>query len=187
MTIVEILFIAIALGLDAFAVSVAAGAYFKKASINQKFRLAFHFGLFQFAMPIIGWLSGAIIEKYISSFDHWIVFAILSLIGGKMIKDGLSGNDEILNKDISKGIALIALSLATSIDALAIGFSIALIKEDIFLISIIIGITAAIMTLIGIRIGEKASAHFNGKALILGGVILCIIGLKVLLDHMYNL
>lgn len=185
MNLIEIFFISFALGLDAFSIAVAAGAYFRKATKSQKFRLSFHFGLFQFMMPIIGWYGGASIEKYISSFDHWIVMTILTVLGAKMIHDGLKSEDNSIKKDISKGYSLIALAVATSIDAMAIGFSLALINVDIFFISVIIGIVAAIMTLIGIKIGEKASSHFNGKAFIFGGVILILIGLNILYQHIF--
>jgi putative Mn2+ efflux pump MntP len=178
-----ILFVAFSLGLDAFSVSVAAGAYFGKADAHQKFRLSFHFGLFQFFMPILGWLLGRNLLEYIESFDHWVVFIILAIIGGKMIWDNLKEDGFEVSKDISKGMAMVTLSIATSIDALAVGIGIGLLDQNIWSASIIIGIVAAAMSLIGIKIGEKLSGKFGAKAAILGGFVLILIGIKVVLEH----
>ena len=179
-----IILIALALGIDAFAVSFSAGAFFGKSTGRQKFRLSFHFGLFQFFMPIIGWAAGKSIVDYISVYDHWIAFAILLLIGGKMIYDSLTGGEELIDKDISKGLTLISLSLATSIDALAVGFSLGIIDGFIFIPSLIIGIVAATMSLIGIKLGEKMSELFGNKIAIFGGIVLIAIGLHIVLEHL---
>ena len=179
MGLIFTLFIAFALGIDAFSVAVGAGAFLVKANSRQKFRLSFHFGLFQFFMPIIGWLVGSQISSYISGYDHWVVFILLSLVGGKMIYEVLKNKDEEKNDtDVTKGITLVVLSIATSIDALAVGFSIAMMKQDIIFPSIIIGIVAAAMTLFGIYIGEKAANRFGDKAELIGGVVLILIGIK---------
>jgi manganese efflux pump family protein len=182
-----ILFIAISLGLDAFSVSVAAGAYYGKADKHQKFRLSFHFGLFQFFMPILGWLLGRNLLEYIEAFDHWIVLIILSIIGGKMIWDNIREEGIEVRKDISKGLSLVTLSVATSIDALAIGISIGLLDQDIWLASIIIGIVAAAMSLLGVKLGEKLSGKFGQKAAVFGGVVLILIGIKVVVEHMFGI
>jgi putative Mn2+ efflux pump MntP len=176
--------IAFALALDAFAVSLAAGAYFGKASSRQKFRLSFHFGLFQFLMPLLGWILGATIVKLVENFDHWVAALILAIIGIKMIHDGMSDESSRIDKDISKGLTLITLSVATSIDALAIGFSLGIIKESIVLPSIIIGIVAAAMSLLGVKLGEKLSSKFGNRVAIAGGILLILIGLKILAEHM---
>lgn len=183
MDLINIIFIALALGMDAFSVAVAAGAYFQKATSRQKFRLSFHFGLFQFIMPIIGWFAGVGVEKYICDFDHWIVLIVLGIIGIKMIYDGLKNDDEAVKTDISKSLTLIILSLATSIDAMAVGFSMALIKQSIWIPSIIIGIVCAAMTLAGIYLGEKASNKLGQKAFIIGGIILILIGVRIVCEH----
>lgn len=184
MTILEIFTISFVLGLDAFSVAIAAGAFFKKATIRQRFRLSFHFGFFQFIMPIIGWAIGFSIFKYIQAIDHWIVSVILTALGAKMIWEGKKVETKFFETDISRGIILISLAVATSIDALAIGFSLALLEIHIFFVSFIIGIVAAAMTLVGIRIGEKAAAVSNTKAFILGGIILILIGLNILREHL---
>ncbi|MBD3290392.1 manganese efflux pump, partial [candidate division KSB1 bacterium] len=138
MNIASILGIAFALALDAFAVSVAAAAYSGGLGGRQKFRLSFHFGLFQFYMPLLGWLAGSTIVRYVSQYDHWIAFAILAVIGIKMIADGRHPEISQISKDITRGWALVTLSVATSIDALAVGFSIGIIKDHIFFPAIII-------------------------------------------------
>lgn len=180
-----IILIALALGMDAFAVSLAAGAYFGKTTSRQKFRLSFHFGLFQFFMPIVGWLLGSEIVDFVSSFDHWIAFLILAIIGGKMIYDALKSDDYKVKTDISKGYTLIILSFATSIDALAVGFSFGIINSDIILPSIVIGIVASLMSLLGIKLGEKMSIKFGDSISIAGGIILIFIGLNILREHLF--
>lgn len=180
----DIIFIAFALAFDAFSVALAAGSYFKKANFRQKFRLSFHFGFFQFLMPIVGWLAGNEFVSLIADYDHWIAFTILFIIGAKMIWDSFKTEENIISKDISKGWALITLSIATSIDALAVGFSFGILKHTIFLPSIIIGIVASIMTLLGIFLGEKLSNKIGNKATIFGGLILILIGLNIVFEHL---
>lgn len=184
MSLYYIFFIALALAIDAFAVSFSAGTFFVKATRRQKFRLSFHFGLFQFFMPIIGWFAGKEIVKYIAEYDHWVALLILTIIGIKMIVDSLKSEDDSINRDISKGWTLISLSLATSIDALAVGFSLGLIKSEIVLPSIIIGVVAAIMSLIGIKTGEKMSSIFGNKIAVFGGIVLILIGVDIVLQHL---
>ncbi len=176
--------IAFSLALDAFAVSVAAGSYFVKATSRQKFRLSFHFGLFQAFMPIIGWFAGATVVNMIKDFDHWVAFLLLAAIGGKMIYDGVKGEEEKINKDISKGWSLIALSVGTSIDALAVGFSIGIMGGNIVFPSILIGVVAAAMSLIGIKAGEIFSTKFGDKMAIVGGIVLFLIGSKIVVEHL---
>jgi putative Mn2+ efflux pump MntP len=183
MDYISIVFIALALALDAFSVSVGAGSYFRKTTRRQKFRLAFHFGLFQFLMPIIGWYIGYYVADLVSALDHWIALIILSIIGLKMIKDSLEDSD-LVTKDITKGLALISLSVATSIDALAVGFSMSLLNQEIYIPSIIIGIVAASMSLLGIFIGETLSKSFGNKANLIGGIILILIGMNIVAEHL---
>lgn len=180
-----IFFISFALGLDAFAVSMAGGAYFGRATGRQQFRLAFHFGLFQLLMPIIGWLLGITIVNFVKDFDHWIAFIILFVIGAKMIIEAMKGESERISKDISKGWTMVGLAIATSIDALAVGFSMGVMNSIIFLPSIIIGIVAAAMSLIGIKLGEYLSDHFGRKVEIAGGIVLILIGLNILREHLF--
>jgi putative Mn2+ efflux pump MntP len=176
--------IAFTLAIDAFAVSLSAGAYFGKATLRQKFRLSFHFGLFQFFMPLIGWFAGAEIVRLISQFDHWLAFGILTIVGTKMIIDSIKGNSKNITKDISRGISLFSLAVATSIDALAVGITLGIINAKILIPAIIIGIVAASMSLLGIKLGEKLSSGFGFKIAIFGGIVLILIGIQIVLEHL---
>lgn len=169
--------------MDAFAVSLAGASYLGKTSKRQKFRLSFHFGLFQFMMPIIGWMIGSSLVESIKTIDHWVAFTILFLIGSKMIYDSFKSNDNAVKKDISKGFSLVTLSVATSIDALAVGFSFGIIESEIIIPSIIIGLIASTMSLIGIRLGEGLSNRIGSRSAIIGGLILIFIGLNILREH----
>ncbi len=184
MDYINTLAIAFVLGIDAFSVAVAAGAWLEKTTPRQRFRLSFHFGFFQFMMPVLGWLAGASIEKYIAAVDHWAVFAILAAIGSKMIKDSRAGDENGINEDITRGIKLVVLSVATSLDALAVGFGIGLMRQKIIIPSIIIGIVAAAMTLTGMLIGERASSVLGKKAAFWGGIVLIGIGIRVVIEHL---
>ena len=179
-----IIFIAFALAMDAFAVSIACAGYLGQLSGRQKFRLSFHFGLFQFLMPLIGWFAGKHIVNYIEFYDHWIAFGILTIIGIKMIVDANHEEVQQINKDVTRGISLILLSFATSIDALAVGFSLGIVKSNIIIPAVTIGIVASGMSLIGIRIGSFLSFKFGQKVSIFGGVILILIGIHILLEHL---
>ena len=184
MNYITITFIAFALAIDAFSVAIGCAAFLGKFSIRQKFRLSFHFGLFQFAMPILGWYAGSKIVKYIEQYDHWIALIILSVIGLKMIYDSNITESKKCIKDYTKGISLISLSIATSIDALAVGFSVGVIQEDIIMPAIVIGIVACAMTLLGIKLGTVLSSRFGHRVSIFGGIILIIIGINIVLDHL---
>lgn len=184
MHIIEIVVIAIGLAMDAFAVSLSAGTLNCVQNKRSIFRLSFHFGLFQFLMPIIGWFLGRSIVNYIASFDHWIVFIILSYIGYKMIREAFQNKDETEKNDPSKGKILILLALATSIDALAVGFSLALLQINIFYPSLIIGVITASLSVLAIKLGAKLGKKFGKNMEIIGGILLIIIGLKILLEHL---
>ncbi|SYZ72054.1 putative manganese efflux pump MntP [Candidatus Zixiibacteriota bacterium] len=185
MNIIEIIGIAFGLAMDAFAVAIAVGASLQKLTFRPTFRLSFHFGLFQFLMPIIGWFAGSRIAVYIRDFDHWVAFVLLAVIGGKMIYESFSHKDDLADafKDPTRRWTLIMLSLATSIDALAVGLSLAMIDTRIFSASLVIGIVAAGMTLVGLLFGRKLGQIFGRRMELLGGLILIGIGLKILLDH----
>jgi manganese efflux pump family protein len=184
MDLSSILLISFALAMDAFAVALSTGAYLKKASRRQTFRLAFHFGLFQFFMPLIGWVAGMQVIRIISEYDHWIAWLLLCIIGGKMIHEALTGSDEHTKSDMTKGGSLVMLSIATSIDALAVGLSLAVVGVGIFFPSIIIGCVAALMTIFGLRLGERFSQRLGKKMELIGGVVLILIGFKILIEHL---
>ena len=145
MDLITILGIAVSLAMDAFSVCIAAGIIIDNPNFGHYFRMAFHFGFFQFSMPIIGYFGGVFIEKYINRYDHWVALALLSLVGIKMIKESFDDKEKkSFSKDPSRGITLIILSIATSIDAVAVGLSMGMMKTPILLPSIIIGIVFVI-------------------------------------------
>jgi len=184
MHFIEIVIIAIGLAMDAFAVSLSAGTNSETAGFRPTFRLSFHFGLFQFMMPVIGWYAGIQIANYIEDFDHWIALILLSYVGIKMIKSGFDKTGSLRKNDLSKGKSLIILSIATSIDALAIGLSLAFLKVDIWYPAVVIGIITGLLSLIGVRLGNTLGFKFGKKMEILGGIILILIGIKIVLEHL---
>lgn len=184
MSFPSILAIAIGLGMDAFSVAIGVGANTRAISLGPVFRLSFFFGLFQVLMPIAGWSAGVSVANYIAVYDHWIAFGLLALVGGKMIMESFNEEAKDHTVDPTKGLTLIILSVATSIDALAVGLSFAFLKISIFYPSIIIGIVAFLMTAIGMFFGEKLGKIVGKRVEILGGLILIGIGVKILIEHM---
>ena len=185
MSLLEILAIAIGLAMDAFAVSLAGGAGGRLRSPRPAIRLAFHLGLFQFMMPVIGWYAGSRVAPLIEHIDHWVAFALLAFVGGRMVHSGLrSDDDHTLPPDPSKGWNLVALSVATSIDALAVGLSLAMIGVAIWQPSVIIGVVTAVLSLIGIAIGGRLGARFGPTVEIIGGLILIAIGIRIVVTHL---
>lgn len=179
---VEIALIALALSIDAFAVSMAAAAAGRVYGIRSVFRLSFHFGLFQFLMPIIGWAAGATLEPLIASFDHWIAFLLLMIVGVRMLIP-TDGSKAMQLDDPSRGLLLVTLATATSIDALAVGLSLAMLKVSVWLPSVIIGVVAAAMSLVGIYLGSRMQVRLGRKAEILGGIILIFIAVRIVVEH----
>jgi len=186
MNLFLVLAIALALAMDAFAVSLGISVAFAEVTRKQTFRLAFHFGLFQFLMPIAGWAAGESILKYIQGFDHWIAFGLLGFIGSRMIYESfrLGERPKKFEKDPTKGTSLLILSLATSIDALAVGLSLAILKVSIIYPAAIIGLVAFLMTGLGMKIGPLLGKLFGKRAELLGGIILVLVGFKILFDHL---
>jgi len=183
MNLTTIFFIAVALGIDAFSVAIGIGAANDKKTWAPTLRLAAAFGLFQFVMPIIGWLAGQTIVEIISSFDHWIAFALLVLVGGKMIWEGFEKESDDEKADQTRGWPLLLLSIATSIDALAVGFSFSILKNPILLPAAIIGVICFIMTIVGMSFGRVLAKIFGKKVEIFGGLVLIAIGVKILIEH----
>jgi putative Mn2+ efflux pump MntP len=180
--------IAVALAMDAFAVAMVTGLTVKPLTRRHVFRLAFHFGLFQFLMPLIGWAAGSAVQRYIETFDHWFAFGLLSVVGGHMIWGAVCGGEEgkRSRKDPTSGWALVMLSVATSIDALAVGLSLALIRSEIVMPAIVIGIVAAAFTALGMALGRKVGSIWGKRVEILGGLILFAIGVKIVIDHAFR-
>jgi putative Mn2+ efflux pump MntP len=178
--------ISVGLAMDAFAVAIATGIVLGKVSGRQTFRLAFHFGLFQFLMPVIGYLAGMTVERWIKSYDHWLAFALLGIIGGKMVYEGMWGGEEEGNggKDPTRGMSLVMLSVATSIDALAVGVSLGVLhSEAIVYPGIVIGIVACTFTAAGLHLGKRLGTVFGKRMEVAGGLVLIGIGVKILFDH----
>lgn len=189
MSLLSIFLIAVGLGMDAFSVAVGTGFNAKRVDPGQLIRLATGFGLFQFLMPLLGWTAGRTVADLISKYDHWVAFALLAGVGVKMILDSLrKNNDSAANSpepDPTKGFSLVVLSVATSIDAFAVGLSLALLNTSILAASVIIGIVAFSMTAGGIFLGAHAGKKLGNKAGILGGIILIAIGLRILLKDLF--
>ncbi len=182
----NIFLIALALAMDAWAVAIAVGLGLKAVTWRHVFRLGFHFGLFQFFMPILGWLAGRQIAAIISDYDHWLAFVLLSGVGGKMLWGAWQETPTADAADPTRGLTLIVLSIATSIDALAVGLSMAFLGVSIWIPSVVIGLVAATMTALGMALGGKLGKSWGKKAEILGGCVLVLIGLKIMWDHLYG-
>jgi putative Mn2+ efflux pump MntP len=183
MSLITIIILAVGLGVDAFSVAIGIGAANDKKSWSPVLRLAAAFGFFQFVMPIAGWLAGLTIVESIAAFDHWIAFALLALVGGKMIAEGLEQESDEEKADQTRGWPLLMLSIATSIDALAVGFSFSVLKNPILLPAVIIGIVCFLMTVTGMIFGKVLARIFGRKVEIFGGLVLIAIGIKILVDH----
>lgn len=187
MGIIELLILAVGLSMDAFAVSVCKGLAMKKAGAKELCIVGCWFGGFQALMPLIGYLLGTAFEQYITSFDHWIAFALLTLIGANMLREAFSKDEEeSAGASLSFGTMLV-LALATSIDALAVGITLAFLVESIsYLIFAVlsIGIITFILSAIGVRVGNLFGVRYKKGAVIAGGVILILLGVKILLEHL---
>jgi len=184
MTIFVTILIALGLALDAFAIAVTGGMLAKRTELVQSFRIAGFFGLFQAFMPVIGWAAGSVLEDYITGFDHWVAFALLSLVGTHMIYESLKPEHTQRAFDFFKIRILLLLALATSIDALAAGIGFAFMDVNIIrTVSIIGGVTFS-LSFVGYRIGNRIGSVFGDKVRILGGIILIGIGLKTLIEHL---
>jgi putative Mn2+ efflux pump MntP len=187
MTTLEIIIIALGLAMDASAVSLAAAAAGFAPDARAKFRLSFHFGLFQFLMPVAGWFMGISFVSHFKAFDHWIAFFLLAFVGIRMIWEGMGSSAEVQKKDPSRGMTMVMLSVATSIDAQAIGLSLALLEVNIWYPSIMIGVITTGMSLLAIRIGTGLGALFGKRMEIFGGMVLLLIGSRILFSHLTSM
>lgn len=180
----EILVIAVGLSMDAVAVSLAASATNRARGARATFRLSFHFGLFQFLMPVIGWFLGATVAPYIESVDHWIAFGLLAFVGGRMIRAGMSGPEEGPARDPSRGTTLVMLSLATSVDALAIGLTLAMLGNAIWYPSAVIGVVTGGLSLAAVLLGRRIGRGVGARMELVGGLALVAIGVRILSQHL---
>jgi manganese efflux pump family protein len=178
--------IALSLAMDAFAVSIAAGLIIERITARHVFRAAFHFGLFQSMMVIIGWLAGRYFAALLSAIDHWVAFALLALIGGRMLREAYSEEGSLKSVDPTRGWMLVTLSIATSIDSLAVGLSLAMLRVSVWVPSAIIGVVTAAMSVIGIGFGSRLGHRWEKRAEIAGGLLLIGIGIHILVSHLRN-
>jgi putative Mn2+ efflux pump MntP len=184
MGIATIIIIAIGLSMDSFAVSVCNGLTIKKLTLKKKCVISFLMAFSQGIMPIIGWLAGTGVEKYVTEIDHWIAFVLLFIIGAKMIYEGLQKKEFGCKYELRIGLVFMQ-SIATSIDALAVGISFAFLDIVISTSALIIFITTYLFSLIGLYIGKYVGKYISGYVEIFGGIVLIGIGIKILLEHLY--
>jgi putative Mn2+ efflux pump MntP len=177
--------IAVGLAMDAFAAAIAISVGLGRVSERQTFRLAWHFGLFQAMMPVLGWYGGMSVERWIKAWDHWLAFGLLAFVGGRMLASGLRrGRDVSVRLDPTRGLSLVVLSVATSIDALAVGLSFAALGVRIWLPSAVIGLTAGLLTMLGAALGSRLGDRFGRWMEVVGGALLVAIGLRIVISHL---
>ena len=186
----KVILIAVGLAMDAFAVSVGAGTSGRAPGRRAAFRLAFHFGLFQALMPVLGWWLGMRVAAGLAPVDHWLAFGLLAFIGARMVRGGLAPGDAPRGGDPSRGASLLMLSLATSIDAFAVGLSLAMLRVRIWEPAAVIGVVTALMTWFGHRAGSRLRGalgrghELGGRLEVAGGVLLILVGLNILVGHL---
>ena len=188
MDFLSFILLGVSLSMDALAVSVSTGICVPNLKKRDAVKIGLYFGGFQALMPTLGWLLGTSVIDYISAFDHWIAFGLLALIGIKMIADALRGKEEQKACGVRESMlshkTLFFMAVATSIDALAVGVSLALVKADISVGAAIIGVTTFLLSFLGATLGKRLGSAFEKKAMVVGGIVLIGIGLKILLEHL---
>lgn len=183
MTLLNLFLIAVGLSMDAFAVSVCKGLAMEKAPLKKAALAGIWFGSFQALMPLIGYLLGSRFEKYITRIDHWIAFILLALIGGNMIKEAFSKKEEETSSTMYYK-EMFLLAVATSIDALAVGITFAFLRVNILSAVGLIGITTFTLSIVGVKVGNLFGSHYKSRAELAGGILLILMGIKILLEHL---
>ncbi|MFZ5564488.1 MAG: manganese efflux pump MntP family protein [Thermodesulfobacteriota bacterium] len=185
MSTLTILGIAVALAMDAFAVSIAAGVYLRSVGLRHYFRLGWHFGLFQALMPVLGWYAGLSVRGLIESYDHWVAFGLLAFVSFNMFREAFDAGENRSKTDPSRGLRLVLLSVATSIDALAVGLSLSVLKISVWGPAAVIGVTAAAFTVTGLMLGSRAGniLWLRRYTDLAGAGVLLFIGLRILYEH----
>lgn len=188
MDYLTVIILAIGLSMDSFAVSISCGIEERKISFQHAVKISFSFAFFQGLLPILGWLMGTGVKIYIEQIDHWIAFVLLAYLGGKMIYESFRDEESEKMSNIYSWKHILALSVATSIDALIVGFTYAVVStSNIFSGAVIIGSITFFFAMLGIRIGKDVAGNFGQKVELLGGIILIGIGVKILVQHLlYN-
>lgn len=184
MSLWAVIVIALGLAMDAVAVCVVAASAGYASNKRAVFRLAFHFGLFQFLMPVLGWWFGAFVEHYVQRVDHWIAFGLLAFVGGHMIWASFQAAEERPTNDPTRGLRMVMLSIATSLDALAVGLSLAMAGISVWQPSVLIGVITGAMCLLAIALGNRLHRVFARWAEIAGGIVLILIGARILFEHL---
>ena len=182
MGIIELLFIAIGLSMDAFAVSIGKGLSVREIKMRHSMSVGVWFGGFQALMPLVGYCLGASFASVVADFDHWIAFVLLAYIGYQMIRESRSDDFEDVDPDFSFR-TMFAMAVATSIDALAVGISFAFLKVDIWTSVLLIGLTTGLFSMAGVHVGNVFGSRYKSTAELFGGIILVIIGVKILIEH----
>ena len=183
MSLIELFLIAVGLSMDAFAVSICKGLSVRKAEIKHSLIVGAYFGGFQALMPAIGYVLGRQFESLITSVDHWIAFVLLGIIGGNMIREALKGEQEELDDSFTFR-TMLPLAIATSIDALAMGVTFAFLQVQIVPAVLFIGVTTFVLSAIGLKVGNVFGAKYKSRAELFGGVVLVLMGIKILLEHL---
>lgn len=183
MNLPAIILLGVGLSMDAFAVSICSGLAIKRLQLHHALRIAFCFGAFQAVMPIVGWLAGVGFRSLIAGVDHWVAFGLLAVVGGKMVVEAARGGPAACARDSLDTATLLILALATSIDALAVGFSLSLLQTTIIVPALIIGLVTFGICFAGVYLGDRLGACFGKWMILAGGLILIGIGIKILLDH----
>lgn len=184
MNLFSLFLIAVGLSMDAFAVAVCKGLSLQKLTLKKALIVGLWFGVFQAVMPLIGYFVGTLFEEYITAFDHWIAFALLLIIGGNMIFGALKkGEEEALDESLGFKVML-PFAVATSIDALAVGVSFAFLSVNIWAAVAFIGVTTLLLSMLGVKLGHVFGEKYKSKAEIAGGIILILMGVKILLEHL---
>ncbi len=184
MSFIELFLLALSMAMDAFTVCLAAGALQETQGPRPAFRLSFHFGLFQFIMPVLGWLAGETIEPFIRDYDHWIAFGLLAFIGLRMIHSAWRGREQGTPADPSRGWTLVLLSIAVSIDALAIGLSLGILGILVWYPALLIGLVTGALSLVGLNLGSRFGRRLGRPVEVIGGIVLIGIGLRIVISHL---
>ena len=183
MSVFEIALLGVSLAMDAFAVSITTGITLKDLRWKHALKVGLFFGGFQFLMPLIGYLAGSTFVRYIEGVDHWIAFVLLAVIGGNMIKESRECEAEKLDSSFAPA-AMLPLAVATSIDALAVGVTFAFLQVNIFWAVLFIGVVTFLLSAVGVRVGHVFGVKYKSAAELAGGLILILMGTKILLEHL---
>lgn len=183
MGILEIILLGIGLAMDAFAVSICKGLSMKRMNWKNAIIIVFYFGAFQAIMPAIGYFLGTTFESFVTAVDHWIAFILLSFIGGNMIKESFDNEDEKKNDRVDFK-TMVVLAIATSIDALAVGITFAFFDVNVIFAVSVIGVITFFISLLGVKVGNKFGDKYQNKAELMGGILLVLLGIKILVEHL---